>query len=43
MSLLCNGKLSSRRFNKSLSDIISNIWEINDENQEVIEEQATND
>lgn len=33
MSLLCNGKLSSRRFNKSLSDIISNIWEINDENQ----------
>ena len=33
MSLLCNGKLSSRRFNKSLSDIISNIQNINDENE----------
>ena len=33
MSLLCNGKLSSKRFNKSLSDIISNIQNINDENE----------
>lgn len=33
MSLLCNGKLSSKRFSKSLSDILSNIQKINDENE----------
>ena len=33
MSLLCNGKLSSKRFNKSLSDILSNIQNVNDENE----------
>ena len=33
MSLICNGKLSSKKFSKSLSDIMSNIQSLTDENQ----------
>jgi hypothetical protein len=33
MSLICNGKLSSKKFSKSLSDIMSNIESLTDENQ----------